>query len=348
MKMQRHGGDIYRNPGLTDFSVNINPLGPPEAVRRAVVESAQRVEQYPDVKKEALTKEIAAFEDVPEDFIVCGNGAADVIYAFCAALRPKKALLPVPAFSEYASALSAAGARIIRHGMGEEDGFALTQSVLEKITWDTGLIVLCSPNNPTGACIAPQLLDKILKRCAQTGTFVLLDACFNGFLSEASRYSAAMQLEAYPNLFIVKAFTKLFAMPALRLGYGLCADSGVISAVEAQMQDWNVSGPAQAAGIAALRDPHLADYLEEMRGLLKKERAGLVGALRQRGFKVYTPQANYIFFKADTAFAARAKAAGFLIRDCANYDGLAPGYCRISVNRPEDNARFKAFLAADA
>ena len=120
-----HGGDREGRTIKLDFSVNTNPLGPPEAVRRAVVESTGALDQYPDPRCRALVRALAEHEGVPEDCILCGSGAAELIYSYCAAVRPRRALELAPTFSEYASALEAAGCRVERWNLRSENGFAL-------------------------------------------------------------------------------------------------------------------------------------------------------------------------------------------------------------------------------
>ena len=121
-----HGGDRYAHPVELDFSVNTNPLGPPEGVVRAVEESAGLLDRYPDPHCRALVRALADFEGVPEAVILCGCGAAEVIFSFCGTLRPRRALETAPTFSEYSAALEAAGCSVERYPLAEENGFALT------------------------------------------------------------------------------------------------------------------------------------------------------------------------------------------------------------------------------
>mgnify|MGYP002733753077 CR=1 FL=1 len=107
-----HGGDIYRNPSVTDYSVNSNPLGVPEAVRKSVQESADRIMYYPDVRCDRLRESISDFERIEKEKILCGNGAAELFFAVVMAVRPKKALVTAPAFSEYERALGTVGAEV--------------------------------------------------------------------------------------------------------------------------------------------------------------------------------------------------------------------------------------------
>ena len=125
-----HGGDLYGRPVLLDFSANTNPLGTPPAVRQAVVESSQFLNQYPDPYCRKLVAALSDFEQVPTSYILCGCGAAELIFSFCAAVKPRRALELAPTFSEYATALTAMGSAVDRYPLAEENGFALTEEFL--------------------------------------------------------------------------------------------------------------------------------------------------------------------------------------------------------------------------
>ena len=109
MKEQIHGGDIYRHPQVLDFSSNINPLGTPESVIDAAAESLKRIANYPDIAYTELKRALAAYEQQPESFLICGNGAAELIFSLVLALRPARAVVPAPTFAEYRQALKATG-----------------------------------------------------------------------------------------------------------------------------------------------------------------------------------------------------------------------------------------------
>ena len=163
--MQEHGGDIYTNEGLVDFSANINPLGPGEKVMEALKKSLENVTAYPDPKCRALREAAAKKEATVSEHIICGNGAADLIYTMVLAEKPKRALLCTPSFSEYEKALRTVDCRIRFHERKEEEGFALTRRYLDELTEDLDMIFLCSPDNPTGQCVEESLLLEIVETC---------------------------------------------------------------------------------------------------------------------------------------------------------------------------------------
>lgn len=337
-----HGGDVEgyirdfgREP--TDFSANCNPLGLPESAKRAIIESLDTADRYPDPLSRRLREALGRHLNVPPEGIFCAAGAAEVIFRLTAAARPKKALLLAPGFAEYELALRAAGCDIVFHNLLPENDFILTESFLAGITDDTDIIFLCNPNNPTAQLIDGELLLRILARCREKGVLLILDECFNGFLDDPDARSMRSYLPGSPNLVILGAFTKLYAMAGLRLGYCLSSDLKLTEALERAGQPWCVSSVASAAGIAVLGD---GEYLETSLKLINEERGYLAEELKHCGIKVIGSGANFIFFLSPVAELGRlCRERGFLIRDCSNYRGLSEGYYRIAVRTHDENLK---------
>lgn len=330
-----HGGDLYGRAVKLDFSANTNPLGTPEAVRRAVIDSAGRLNQYPDPCCRALVSALADFEQVPEENILCGCGAAELIFSYCAAARPRRALELAPTFSEYSAALEAAGCRVERYALSREDGFALGPDFLEFLrggSWDA--LFLCNPNNPTGRTINPELLSEIADLCQERGTRLFVDECFLDLSDGGRDLSLKGRLSRQPGLFLLKAFTKSYGMAGLRLGYCLSADQALLTAMGRSVQPWNVSLPAQAAGVAALGE---RTFLMRTREIIRTERQWLRQHLEELGVSVCPSQANYLLFYSPLPLFERLLERGILIRDCANYHGLGPGWCRVAVKCRKEN-----------
>lgn len=330
-----HGGDLYGRTVKLDFSVNTNPLGTPPSVVRAVEASARELCRYPDPCCRELTAALSAYEGVPESAILCGCGAAELIYAYCAAAGAERALVPVPAFLEYEAALRASGGEAAGFPLGEEEGFAVTEKLLDAIEKTSCTAVfLCNPNNPTGRLIPPELLEAVCRVCRQRGIRLFVDECFLELSDAGREASLAKTLDEFPNLFLLKAFTKSYGMAGLRLGYCLCGDGALLSAMSRRAQPWNVSLPAQAAGVAALGE---GDFLEDSQRLIRRERPFLAGELEKLGLWVCPSQANYLLVRSGRPLAGPLLERGVLIRDCANYEGLGPGWYRLAVRSREEN-----------
>lgn len=329
-----HGGDIYRyDRPLLDFSANINPFGMPpevaEAAKKAVADSCR----YPDPECRALRKAIGRMDGVPEDWVLCGNGAADLIFRLVLACRPRRAMVTAPTFCEYAQALHTVDCQITHWRLTPERGFRVTEDILDAIEPGLDLLILCNPNNPTGLLTDPALLRKIAARCARTGTRLAVDECF---LPLTDGTGLAGALKDNPHLFLLRAFTKSYAVPGLRLGYALCADPALLAACGESGQSWPVSQVAQAAGIAACQCPQ---WPEQARAFLRRERPRLQAGLEQLGLWVVPGQANFLLFRAEnvTNLKELLLEKGILIRSCANYIGLGPDYYRVAVRTPGEN-----------
>lgn len=195
-----HGGDwagyAAQYGGMPlDFSANVSPLGLPQGVRQAVARALDGADRYPDPLCRALRKKLSGTLGVPPQSILCGNGAADLIFRLALAEKPKRALVTAPTFAEYEQALAVAGCTADRFFLREEEGFAVTEALLERIEPGLDILFLCEPNNPTGRTTPRALLLRILERCAACGTRLVVDECFNEFLDDPAAHTLLGELE---------------------------------------------------------------------------------------------------------------------------------------------------------
>lgn len=337
MQTEVHGGDIYTRPYRIDFSANINPLGTPKAVLEAARRGVARAADYPDIHCRKLREAISRREGVAAEEIICGNGAAELIFALAQAVRPRRALLTAPGFAEYEQALRTLGkdCQVEFYQCTKERGFVLGEDYLDRIGPDLDLIFLCNPNNPTGLLIPGPLLERIAKKCRDCGVLLVLDECFIDLMKDGDSLSMKKKLPRMPeHLFILKAFTKLYAMAGLRLGYGLCANMELLQKMRRVLQPWNVSIPAQEAGAAAMEE---TEFVRESVGYIAGELAFLKREFGRLGLTFWDSRANYLFFEGPGDLYDCCAREGILIRDCGNYRGLGPGYFRVAVKRREEN-----------
>ena len=274
--------------------------------------------------------------------IFCGNGAAELFFAAVQTVWPQKALVIAPSFSEYEEALRSVGAEVEYYYLCEEDNFQIREDYVDKLSEEIDMIFLCNPNNPTGQTIDRDMLIKILDRCKKQNIVVILDECFLEFLDEPNRYEMSNLRGEYPNLLIIKAFTKIFSMPGLRLGYAISSNQDILEEMSWKLQQWNVSVPAQMAGVAALEKPK--EYIRQTREYVSGQREYMRNIMKMMGYVVFASKANYLFFKGRPGLEKEALEAGFLIRDCQNYEGLSEGFYRIAVRTKEENERLITWL----
>ena len=318
-----HGGDIYRNCISLDYSVNINPLGIPASVEAALREAVSLCSRYPDIRQEKLKAAIAGMDKVSADEILCGNGASELFPAILHALKPKKILIPVPSFYGYEWAAGTEACEVSYFPLREQDNFVLGEDFIEALDKETELIYLANPNNPTGQLIPPEILKGILKRCQELDIIVV---------------EAGMKCG---NLIQVRAFTKTFAIPGVRLGYLICRNREVCQKIARQLPEWNLSVFAQMAGCAAAKE---TEFIGESRKLIKEQRSILTKELTSLGFRVYPSRADYILFYTELPLYELLLKKQILIRNCENYRGLSKGYYRIAVRGQAENERLISAL----
>lgn len=336
-----HGGDWagYRAEfgcDALDFSANVSPLGLPAGVAAAITNALPTADRYPDPLCRELRAALAGAEGVPADWILCGNGAADLIFRLALAVRPRRALLPAPTFAEYEAALQTVGCAVQRVFLREENEFAVTEEFIDAVTPETDIVFLCQPNNPTGQVTPPALVERLVRRCAECGAVLVVDECFLDFLPDRDAWTAKQLLRDTPQLIILKAFTKLYAMAGVRLGYALCGDAALLEKMRGAGQPWAVSSLAQAAGLAALQE---TAYAGAVRALIAEQRPRMAAGLRALGLRVMDGQANYLLFRATPDFGEKLRRRGAVVRSCANYPGLDAAWYRTAVRTAEENTR---------
>lgn len=337
----RHGGDIYSHSVKLDFSVNVNPLGAPRTVRRAFFDSARELECYPDYESRALRQLLSARMHIREDWILCGNGASELLQAAVLALHPESVILPVPSFSGYRHALCALdrvrGKKTVVTELllKESQNFQLDEEIFELPRAE--LLILCTPNNPVGNLLSLSTIKKVLMHCRKMKMHLLLDCCFLSLTEEGKILLPELMalLGEFPELLLVDALTKSHALPGIRIGWLCCSDPVLTEAIRTLQAEWSVSVPGTRTAIAALTADE--DYLRRSRRLIQRERVYLERGLRKFGHHVFSGSANFILFRTEEALFLPLLDRGILIRSCADYPGLDGRYYRIAVRRRKEN-----------
>ncbi len=349
-KTPKHGGDVYglaRSLGLArhellDFSANINPLGFPESLAGVIQQTLGDLVHYPDRRCLELRQALAAYHDLAADEILVGNGSTELIYLVARALKPARALIVAPAFSEYEQALRVAGVPVDFHLTREDQNFALPGPL------DPGpasLVFLANPASPSGGFMPPGRLLEVVAALDAAGVYLLLDEAFVDFAEEASLKAS---LGRFPRLLILRSFTKFFGIPGMRLGYLLAAPD-LIQRLAAVQEPWSVNTLAQTVGCACLRE---ADFMAQSRALVVREREYLFPRLAALpGLSPFPGAVNYLLVKltAPRWTAARLQKEmlrhGIVIRNAGNFRSLDERYFRVAVRRREENDRLLAALA---
>lgn len=342
----KHGGNIYeaakryglKEEEILDFSSNINPLGISKKALKGLRDNLKHIIRYPDSNSLRLREAIGRYHSINPENILVGNGATALIHHIPRVLRPKRVLMPVPTFSEYESGCKASGAKIKYIRLEEADGFRINETEIIKCLDNVQLLFLCNPNNPTGQLLPRKGVLKIVDKADKKGVTVVLDEVFIDYAERESLIKEALRKK---NLVVLRAFTKFFAIPGLRLGY-LAANSDIINMLKREMCPWPVNSLAQIAGEASLKDKK---HIQESIRYIEKEREHLIKSISEIDGLVPFPSAtNFILIKIESNGLDTPKLYNILakrrilIRDCSNF-GVGGKLFRIAVRKKEENKR---------
>lgn len=327
-----HGGDVYRNEVRLDYSVNLNPFPMPADVAEAIKAGLSEINQYPDPAQQKLRERIAALEGTGTENVVCGNGASELLMAAVHAIMPRKALITAPCYAGYAVVLKASDAEVKEYILDEKNDFSVDEDILDQIDDSIDMVFIADPNNPNGRTIEPDLKKEIAEKCEECCAALVIDECFYP-LTEAG----LMQDGITDNALHLRAFTKTFAIPGIRIGYMLSHNTEMLEKIRKHMPEWNVSRIAERTGEAAAQVLAETDYLRESVSMIKQEREYLERQLEALGTKVYRSDTNYLLIRSRADLYERLLERGILIRRCANFSGLDDTFFRIAVRKHENN-----------
>jgi len=345
---REHGGDVFawaERAGMgagdiVDFSASINPLGPPSLARKAFRTSYREISRYPDPYGAELKRALACRHEMEPEELLLGNGSTQLIYLLCLALRPSRALIVGPAFSEYANALTLAGARVRLVYPAANGGFKFsTEEFMSAWEKDDDMAFLTTPNSLTGQLIPRTEIEKIARVALTREKFLIVDEAFIDFVETES---VKRLVRENPYLIVLRSLTKYYALPGLRLGY-LLAQAQRVKHLAAYLEPWSVNGPALKVALACLKDMSFqcqTDYW------LHRERSFLAKGLRAlKGFHSYPSSANFLLVRIEHPNGDAGELRSFLlgkhllIRVCHCFLGLGARYFRVAVRRRKDNQR---------
>ncbi|MDZ5034399.1 pyridoxal phosphate-dependent aminotransferase, partial [Clostridium perfringens] len=197
---------------------------------------------------------ISEFEKINIEDLVLGNGAAEVIFNLVRALKPKKVLIPAPTFGEYEEAILSINGDIEYYILEEHNNWNISEDILNYIKEDIDMIFICNPNNPTGVLTNKDLIRNIAKKALETNTTVVVDESFLDFIEASDNYTSLDLIEEYKNIFVIKSMTKIFAIPGIRIGYGISKNEEILEKIVEVSVPWNVNVVAEKAAIIALKE----------------------------------------------------------------------------------------------
>lgn len=378
-KMDFHGGNIYKIfreksiKEILDYSSNINPYGIPESLKKRITENLEILERYPDPDYIELRQKLAHLNKVDMSNIILGNGATEIIFLFMKVINPKKILIAAPTFGEYERAVKAMKRvenssilgdsnkkkydeksfgkqkiEIEHFELKENDDFKLNiDNLKNELAKKYDLLIICNPNNPTGKFLKLDETEEILKECNKYNTKLFIDEAFIDFLKDGIKESIINTKEDKQNLFVTRAFTKFFAMPGLRLGYGIYFDKKLEKRISEKKEPWSVNNIAEMAGLTVLDD---TKYIEETLKWIAEEKTYVYEKLNEiNGIKPYKTEVNFITVKIEDNFILKGLNVkilrgkmiekGILIRDASNFKFLDERFFRLAIKNRKNNDR---------
>ncbi len=242
MARPRHGGDVWSYGKVRDYSSNVNPLGAPERLTEYIAEAAQDLTDYPDDSCAELKGAIALRYSVPVDNIMVGAGSAELIRLFPEVFvrAGDKVIMPRPTFSEYGFGCRLMGADIIDLALPEENGFQMdVGSMVNAIVPGTKVVYVCNPNNPTARMISRKEVMELVTEASRRNAMVFLDETLLELSERDQDLTCMAEVEGHDNIFLIRSFTKSFAMPGLRIGYGF-GSKEMVRYMEVARLSWNL------------------------------------------------------------------------------------------------------------
>ncbi len=362
MKRPTHGGNLRwaaeiadcSPNALLDFSASINPLGMPDSAIDVLTQSVDALTAYPDPNYSTLKSAIAIHHHIDPEWILPGNGAAELLTWACRELAElKKTYLLTPGFADYDRALAAFDARVQRVPLTD-----FTQSLLptaglpRPLNAPTALkqnngILINNPHNPTGQwATAETLRSEILDNPHYS--LVVVDEAFMDFWPESQSQSVIPWIQDYPQLVVVRSLTKFYAIPGLRLGYAI-AHPDRLARWQQWRDPWSVNTLAAKVGEVVLKD-HA--FQAKTYAWLSEAKPILVAGLRAiEGLQIYEGSVNFLLIRSNHSVmelqARLLRNHRIYIRDCMSFPELGDRFFRVAVRTVAENHKLVAALTIE-
>ena len=363
-----HGGNIWQyfkssRSDITDFSVNINPLGMSERIKSIIINNIDKINYYPEPESKYLKDSLAKFHGLSSCNFLVGNGSIELIHLIPRALKSKVVLIPIPTFSEYEFAAKANKTACIFVKGAEKSNFKIDVSKLIQLIPKVDLVFLCNPNNPTGSGFLRQEILSLLKICKNHKVTLVIDEAFMDFAPGTDRMTTVSEVGKNKYLLVLRSLTKFFVLPGLRIGY-LVGHKDTVYKLSRHTYPWNVNTLAQAIAEKVIEDKK---YISQTKSIILKEKAYLCDNLNNiKRIKVYPSDANFFLCKLVLSSKRHRKdyplglknsriknvmdlskkliRQGILIRNCCNFRGLNDRFFRIAVKKREENIKLISAL----
>ncbi len=324
------------------YNSNLNPMGVPESVKKALNDYTDYVMRYPDDYYPELKKTLASYAGCKENQLVLGSGSSDLLRIFISLLAPKKAMVLVPSFSEYEKVLDMFGCEIVYYELDEAKGYQFDiADFVGHLDSSIDLIILGNPNNPTSQIISRDDMETMSEVCKELDTFLLIDEMYIEFVDKYQEVTSVPLVASYDNIAVLRSTSKFFAVPGLRLAYAILNNQEYMNILNITSAPNPISSITAAVCTDMLKDKK---YIKESSSQIYTERSLIVSAMStNKNIKLYKPSANFMLVQilkdGVTAgqVAEHCKLKGIVIRNCENIRGLSDKFIRFCFMKPNQN-----------
>lgn len=346
--MNSHGANVFeiaKNEGIEikdirDFSSNINPLGPSEKALDELKNNLNLLSSYPDVDYVDLKKSISTYADCKSENIVLGLGSTEILKDAINFFAPKISMILSPCYSEYERELKKISSKIIEYNLEEKNNFKIDLDEIIKIIKEEKVefLIFANPNNPTGTILKNSEIEKILK---ETDTKILVDETYVEF-TDMKVYSSSKLIDFYENLFVVRGTSKFFALPGIRLGYGLSSNDKLLKFFKEKEILWQINSVAEICGKVMFSDK---EYIDEVYEFIKSRRDYFYKEISKiKNLKAFESYGNFILVKILKGIDAgklrqKLMEKGLVIRNCENFKNLDNSYFRFCILDDDANEK---------
>lgn len=340
MNIPNHGGDIYSYKSyyegeLLDFSSNINPLGFPEGLKEGIMSRFDEIGNYPDIKYRKLKENISKYLKTDSKYIKVGNGAVEIIDLIISQF--KRMIIFDPGFSEYRLRGEEHGLEILAINL--DRNMEIPMDEVEELLQEGDLILMANPNNPNGATLSEEKIVELYTLAVLKNAYLLLDEAFFEFANLDYDTVEIFKDLDYNNIGIIRAATKFFSVPGMRLGYGVL-DVEMKRILEEKELPWTVN----SFGVIASDYIFDENFISKSKDYIFKERKRYIDKLGSiKGVYPYNSNSNYVLLKLEDISEEKVfeefLKRNILIRRCSNYKNLKGTHIRVAIKSKELNNR---------
>lgn len=350
-----HGSDIEKvaayykidKESIHNYSGNVNPMGLSSNLEKKLIQNIHLVTSYPDPDYAGLKDSIAKYVKSSKEYVLLGNGTTELIAHYIDYVKPKVGLVIGPTYSEYEKKMTTLNTEVRYYPLEEINNFEIDVNKLIDALWDENLgkkadlLVLCNPNNPTATLSDYKQLYPVFDLCKSLGIHILIDETYMDFVEDWESISAINLVKTYSNLIVLRGFSKFFAAPGLRLGYGITSDINCHRFISKQRHHWAINSLAAFAGEQLMRDE---DFINASSKYINTERIRVTNRLNKLpSVKVYPTASNFFFIKlVDSVHTAKDMfeyliKKGMMIRNTTSFPFIHGEFIRFCLLTQEEN-----------